>query len=130
MLSCCLMLHAGAGVASVDLAQPDHAVSRGNVPLNYRPRLPGLPPGHRVVALGEIDGMPHPIPSANPVLDLTLVPARQWIASASRDGTSRIWDTTISITGLVANARRRVSRELGAEERRKFMLSLTRLSAS
>jgi hypothetical protein len=32
----------------------------GNVLLYRRPSLPCLPPGHRVVALGEVDGMPHP----------------------------------------------------------------------
>jgi hypothetical protein len=31
----------------------------GTTSLPYRqPRLPGLSPGHRVVALGEVDGMP------------------------------------------------------------------------
>ncbi|MGH3899445.1 MAG: AAA family ATPase [Pseudonocardiaceae bacterium] len=47
------------------------------------------------------------------------------IASASRDGTCRIWDATISIEDLVANAHRRVSRELTAEERRNLMLPST-----
>jgi WD40 repeat protein len=61
------------------------------------------------------------------VESLACSPGGRQIASASRDGTSRIWDITISITVLVANARRRVSRELSAEERRKFMLPLTRL---
>ncbi len=44
------------------------------------------------------------------------------IASASRDGTCRIWDATISIDDLVANAHRRVSRKLSAEERRSLLL--------
>jgi hypothetical protein len=35
----------------------------GSTPLNHRPSMPGLPPGHRVVALGEVDGMPHPPPT-------------------------------------------------------------------
>lgn len=43
------------------------------MPPNYRPSLPGLPPGQRVVALVEIDGMPHPIPLPSPVVGLTLV---------------------------------------------------------
>lgn len=47
------------------------------------------------------------------------------VASASRDGTSRVWDATLSITDLVANAHRRVSRELSAEERRHLMLPPT-----
>ena len=29
--------------------------------VSHRPSAPGLPPGHRVVALGEVDGMPHPV---------------------------------------------------------------------
>lgn len=37
----------------------------GNMSLNYRPSVPGLPPGQSVVALEEIDGMPHP--SAHPL---------------------------------------------------------------
>ncbi len=49
----------------------------------------------------------------------------QRIASASQDGTSRIWDATISIEDLVANAHRRVSQELTAEERRNLMLPTT-----
>ncbi len=44
------------------------------------------------------------------------------VASASEDGTCRIWDATISIADLLTNARRRVSRELTAEERRNLML--------
>ena len=44
------------------------------------------------------------------------------VASASQDGTSRVWDATISIEDLVANAHRRVSRELTTEERRNLML--------
>jgi WD40 repeat protein len=41
------------------------------------------------------------------------------VVSASQGGTSRIWDATISIENLVANAHRRVSRELTTDERRK-----------
>jgi WD40 repeat protein len=47
------------------------------------------------------------------------------VASASQDGSCRIWDATISIEDLVANARRRVSRKLSAEERRNLMLPPT-----
>ena len=47
------------------------------------------------------------------------------IASASQDGTARVWDATISIEDLVANAHRRVSRELSVEERRNLMLPPT-----
>jgi hypothetical protein len=66
---------------------------------------------------------------APPRLDHRLAwsPNGPWIASASRDGTSRIRDTTISIAELVADARRRVSRELGAEEKRSSMLLLSML---
>jgi hypothetical protein len=35
------------------------------------------------------------------------------------------WDATISVEDLVANAHRRVSRELTAEERRNLMLPPT-----
>lgn len=45
------------------------------------------------------------------------------IASASQDGTARVWGVTISVKDLVANAHRRVSRELTAEERHSLMLS-------
>ncbi|MCA1681878.1 MAG: WD40 domain-containing protein [Actinobacteria bacterium] len=47
------------------------------------------------------------------------------IASASHDGTSRVWDATISVEDLVANAHRRVSRKLTTEERRNLMLPPT-----
>jgi WD40 repeat protein len=38
------------------------------------------------------------------------------IASASRDKVCRIWDATISVEELVANAHRRVSRKLNVED--------------
>ncbi len=43
-----------------DLAQPDRAAPRAQHPRPATPILPGLRPGCRVVALGEVDGMPHP----------------------------------------------------------------------
>jgi hypothetical protein len=43
----------------VVLASPDHAAPGGSIPAHRRPGLPGLPPGSRVVALGEVGGMPH-----------------------------------------------------------------------
>jgi WD40 repeat protein len=56
------------------------------------------------------------------VASVSWSPAGRQIDSASFDGTSRLWDATISIEELVANAHRRVSRELTAEERRNLML--------
>jgi hypothetical protein len=37
---------------------PDHAVPRGQLPRSYRLSFPGLPLGHRVVTLGEVDARP------------------------------------------------------------------------
>jgi hypothetical protein len=46
----------------------------GNIPPHRRPNLPCLPPGHRVVALGEVDGMP-PSPPAR--LNARVSPSRR-----------------------------------------------------
>lgn len=48
----------------VDLAQPDHAVPPGQHPPEPMADHAGLPSGHRVVALREVDGMPHLPPGA------------------------------------------------------------------
>ena len=40
---------------------PTTRCPRGNTPPHRRPSLACLPLGHRVVALGEVDGMPSPI---------------------------------------------------------------------
>jgi hypothetical protein len=50
------------------------------------------------------------------------VSRRQANRLCQQDGTCRIWDATITVEDLVANAHRRVSRELTAEERRNLML--------
>ena len=44
------------------------------------------------------------------------------VTSASQDGICRVCEATTSIENLVANAYRRVSRELTAEERRNLSL--------
>jgi WD40 repeat protein len=49
-------------------------------------------------------------------------PEGRRIASGSRDGTVRVWSTDWSLARLLARARRRVSRELTAAERRDAML--------
>jgi hypothetical protein len=57
-----MIFYAGAGGHPVDLAHARPCGAPGATsPASHRPSLPGLPPGHRVVALGEIDGMPHPV---------------------------------------------------------------------
>ena len=48
--------------------------SGGNIPLHCWPSLPYLPPEHRVVALGEVDGMPTPIPAQ---LNASVSPSRR-----------------------------------------------------
>ena len=49
-----MILHAGPVGHPVGSAQPGHAVPRGNIPAHRWPGVPGLPPGHRVVALREV----------------------------------------------------------------------------
>jgi hypothetical protein len=55
-----MILHAGAVWHLVDLAQPDHTAARGQPSTNRCVRRLALPPGCRVVALGEVDEMPYP----------------------------------------------------------------------
>ena len=59
-----MILHAGepGGIPST-WRSPTTRRPGGNIPHNPWPRLPGLPPGRRVVALGEVGGMPHPTTS-------------------------------------------------------------------
>lgn len=45
-------------------------------------------------------------------------------ASASQDRTSGVWDATISIEELVANAHHRASRELATDERQSQIFPL------
>jgi hypothetical protein len=66
------IVHVGTGWHPVGLAQPRPPGAPGATSsLCCRPSLPCLPPGHRVVALGEVDGM-SPL---TPLPGLTLVPA-------------------------------------------------------
>jgi hypothetical protein len=44
----------------VDLAKPDRAAARGQPSTHRDHARSALPPGRRVVALGEVDEMPHP----------------------------------------------------------------------
>ena len=44
------------------------------------------------------------------------------LASASRDGTVRVWDATLSLAALVQQAHSQVVRSLTADERRSLML--------
>lgn len=46
----------------VGLAQPDHAVPRGNISPSRRPSLPGLTAGRHVVAPWDVDGF-HTLPT-------------------------------------------------------------------
>lgn len=42
----------------------------GSIPAHRRPSFPGLPPGSRVLALGEVGGMPRPATHTEPGLAL------------------------------------------------------------
>jgi hypothetical protein len=56
-----MILHAGRRVASRRPGvSPTTRRPGGTIPSTRRPSLPGVPPGRRVVALGEVGGMPHP----------------------------------------------------------------------
>jgi hypothetical protein len=64
VMPCCVTIfHAGTGGASrrSGAARP-RAAPGATCHCDFHSTLPGLPPGQRVVALGEIDGMPHPYP--------------------------------------------------------------------
>lgn len=50
----------GLGGISSAWRSPTTRCPGGNIPPYRSPSVPCLPPGHRVVALGEADGMPHP----------------------------------------------------------------------
>jgi hypothetical protein len=56
-------LDAGTGWHPVGLAQPDHPEPRGQHPAPPPAELAMLAPGAPVVALGEVDGMPPPLPA-------------------------------------------------------------------
>lgn len=71
----------------VDLTQSNHAVPRGQHPCHLRPSLPGLPPGHRVVALGEVGGMTHPATHPSPAV-VVLVAG---IPEACPPGEGMVW---------------------------------------
>jgi hypothetical protein len=46
--------------------RPTTRLPGGSIPAHRRSRLPGLPPGSRVVALGEVGEMPHPAHTTEP----------------------------------------------------------------
>ncbi len=56
------------------------------------------------------------------VEDVAWSPDSQRIVTASRDRTARIWDAATDLDSLVAKARKRVLRELTADERKSAML--------
>jgi len=74
----------------LDLASPDRAASRRSIRSLRQPKMPGLRPGRRVVALWEVEEMPHPRHPAyacslpNPAISETCRPARTCSCSGRR----------------------------------------------